>query len=308
MTPIDVAIHGPRRTISRPISLPALPSYAGPRAACTMSSPTSAKTPAAAATAANETSDMLMTWRLARAGESAARVSGTLDTTPSDVAVTDNERSRDEIGVGEARDGPCPEPAREAQADDEERLQRDRQARKREPIHRAAPARATTRVAPTRRAPGARRGRPRASRPVQQRPPRTRDDPVLVDAPEDERQAEHASERVPRGGSGIAVVCGETRSPRARRRGGRPLPERGTRAPPRRPAAQSAAGRRRAASPTSRLRTSPGGAPAPRRSEIASAYEPNRLPNVPFARARARFGSTAARTALAARTRTRKTP
>jgi hypothetical protein len=54
-----------------------------------MSSPTSANTPAAAATAANDIRDMLMTCRLARAGESAARVSGTLETTPSDVAVTD---------------------------------------------------------------------------------------------------------------------------------------------------------------------------------------------------------------------------
>jgi hypothetical protein len=32
---------------------------------------------------------MLITWRVARASESDARVSGTLETTPSEVAVTD---------------------------------------------------------------------------------------------------------------------------------------------------------------------------------------------------------------------------
>ncbi len=51
-------------------------------------SPTSAKTPAAAATAAKETSEVLTTWREARSSESEARVSGTLETIPSEDAVT----------------------------------------------------------------------------------------------------------------------------------------------------------------------------------------------------------------------------
>ena len=88
VTPIEAAIHGPSSTISRPISSPTSPSYAAPRAAWTIRSPTSANTPAAAATAAKETSDVLTTCRLARAGESEPRESGTLETSPSDEAVT----------------------------------------------------------------------------------------------------------------------------------------------------------------------------------------------------------------------------
>ena len=44
--------------------------------------------PAAAATAAKETSEVLTTWREARSSESEARVSGTLETIPSEDAVT----------------------------------------------------------------------------------------------------------------------------------------------------------------------------------------------------------------------------
>ena len=45
--------------------------------------------------------------------------------------------------------------------------------------------------------------------PFSERAPRARDDPVLVDPPEDEREAQHAPERVAGSGGRIAVVRGE---------------------------------------------------------------------------------------------------
>ena len=89
VTPIDAAIHGPSSTISPPISLPASPSYAGPSAAWMRRSPTSANTPAAAATTGEgderRADDVAASRAPARAP---ARVSGTLETIPSDDAVT----------------------------------------------------------------------------------------------------------------------------------------------------------------------------------------------------------------------------
>jgi hypothetical protein len=120
-----------------------------------------------------------------------------------------HERRGDEVRVGEARDRARAEPAREPEAHDEEGLQRDR--------HECGARELGQPRSDLERDPGASLGAKRqrderhgeCDRPVQERPPRAGDDAVLVHAPEDEREAEDAPERVAGGGGRVAVVGSE---------------------------------------------------------------------------------------------------
>ena len=147
------------------------------------------------ATAANETSDMLMTWRLARAGESAARVSGTVDTTPSDVAVTDTSAAPTNSMV---QPGEAPVPSDLAKR--RQMTKNDCNAIAREDARANSPSRAPPEqrlASPPLRPKEQRRqdSTARVTTPFSMFPTHTRR-AVLVDSPQDERKAEHASKRI----------------------------------------------------------------------------------------------------------------
>ena len=120
-----------------------------------------------------------------------------------------NERRGDEVGVREARDRAGAEAAREAEADDEERLQHDRQRRSPRQLDETPTDVERPSPPPLGADRQRRQGDSERDGAVHERPPGADDDPVLVDPPEDHGQAERAAERIARGGRRVAVVRGQ---------------------------------------------------------------------------------------------------
>ena len=186
-------------------------------------SPTSAKTPAAAATAANETSDVLTTWRRRALVRERGPSQRHARDDPERGRRHRDERRGDEVGVGEARDRAGPEPAREAEADDEEGLEHDRQRRGARQLGEARADVERDTPSPIGTQHNAVSGTRSVTTPFTSVPPGARDDAVLADPPEDHRQADDAPERVAGGRGAVAVEGGE----RARRERGVEMRDRG---------------------------------------------------------------------------------
>ena len=152
---------------------------------------------------------MLTTWRVASAAESETRESGTLETIPSDDAVTATSAAATRYAYVKLVTAPVPRS-----------LAKRRQTTKNacSTIGSAAARASSASLAPTasgRNAPQWARSIERCEwhgerdGGVQERSPGARDDPVLADPPEDQPEAEHAAERVAGRRRAVAVVGGE---------------------------------------------------------------------------------------------------